>query len=104
MVVEWVTVRRRRRRALGGEAWRGLLGVLFGRRSAGTSLAGGGFPCGGLDGQWAAPCSGGPFASLFIVAAAYGGVRSPPASGGQVWGGEGGGRLLGSAGSRPASR
>jgi hypothetical protein len=97
--------------------WHDLLGVLSGRRLAGTSLAGGGSPCGGLDGQWAVPCSGGPFASLFIEAVACGaasavtlwsaadsGVRRPPASGGQAWGREGGGGLLGSAGSRPASR
>jgi hypothetical protein len=97
--------------------WRVLLGVLSGRRSADTLLAGGGSLCGGLDGQWAAPCSGGPFASMFIAAAAYDaasaaalwseaddGVRWPPAFGGQAWGGEGGGGLLGSAGSRPASR
>jgi hypothetical protein len=40
--------------------WRDLLGVPSGRRSAGTSLAGGGFPCGELGGRWAAHCSGGP--------------------------------------------
>jgi hypothetical protein len=96
--------------------WRGPLGVPSGRRSVGT-LAGGGFRCGELGGLWAAPCSGGPFVSLFIAAVAYdaasavalwsaadGGVRWPPASGGQAWGGDGGGGLLGSTGSLPASR
>jgi cytochrome c biogenesis protein CcdA len=70
MVVGWVSVRRRRRRALGGEVVARPARGAF--RSAGTSLAGGGFPCGGLGGHWAAPCSGDPFASLFIAAAAYG--------------------------------
>jgi hypothetical protein len=108
MEVGWVSVCRRRRRALGGEAVARPARVLSGRRSAGTSLVGGGFPCGGLGGQWAAPCSRGPFASLFLAtvlwSAADDGVRRPPASGGQAWGGEGGGGLLGYAGSRPASR
>jgi hypothetical protein len=113
MVAGWVPVRRRR--ALGGEAVARPSRGAF--RSADTLLAGGGSLSGGLDGQWAAPCSGGPFASMFIAAAAYGAasaaalwseaddrVRWPPAFGGQAWGGEGGGGLLGYAGSRPASR
>jgi hypothetical protein len=103
--------------ALGGEAV--AQPARGGLRSAAWHLDGRrwGFPSGGLGGRWAVLCSEGSFGSLFITAAAYGsasaavlwsvadgGVRRPPASSGQAWGGEGGGGLLGSTGSRYASR